>query len=317
MTRENSVAPVLRSLYYDVLQATTMLLFLLSGVAVTRKNHQLPSGGATPVALPGLPDLCISPYIIRAPDDYLYGPTGAAAQIVYKGWVAEVFGLWENHYRNELKASLTGSPGHNLIRPQLDAFGDLRQIRNDLFHNNCIASAGHTGKCTVLHWFTPDEPIILCRKHVFDFLNQAGVLMLARDQRGCAVFSAAFNLRSYSYGQSVDYDKDALLNWQPKPRLISVRTHQDNVGPIRFKGVTPVFDNGLFAHIPIGPLDATQQTMLGEARIVADGNLQFGDGTSVHAWTIYRNVVRAWCEPCRDDDGPGDPVDGPWIKIRK
>ena len=41
------------------------------------------------------------------------------------------------------------------------------------FHN-AIASEEETGKCKVLRWFKPGEPMILGMRHVFDFLNQLG-----------------------------------------------------------------------------------------------------------------------------------------------
>ena len=119
----------------------------------------------------------------------------------------------------------------------------------------------------------------------------------------------------YYYLHEVPRDKDALLYWEPEPMIISVRTHQDNTGPVRFKGVTVVFDNGLFAHLPIGPLGAQRQAQLGKGAIDADGNLRFDDGTNFRPRSVYRDVVRAWCEPL-GGDGPRDPVTGEWFQIR-
>ena len=102
---------VLASLLYEVLQASSMLLFLLSSIATSRRRQYVQPGVAHPIDLPGLPDLCISPSIINVPDDDLYGPCGAAAQMGYKGWIAETYGLWENRCRNELKDALNRAEG--------------------------------------------------------------------------------------------------------------------------------------------------------------------------------------------------------------
>ena len=317
MVSQDTSSSVTSSLHYEVIQATTMALFVLSGIATTRQSHQLPTGGSSPIELIGLPELCFSPCVFRAPDDYLYGSNGIAAQLVYKGWVAEVYGLWENRFRNKLKDSLGPGSDTHLIRPQLDAFGDLRRIRNDLFHNNCMASADHTGKCVALNWFRVGEPMNLGTRHMFDFHNQAGSLMLTRDQNGRTLFGGWNNSDSYAYTQTVAHDVDSLLNWTPRPQLISIRTHDDNIEAPLFKGITAVFDNGLFAHIPYGPMDAQTQERLGKASIDIDGNLHFDDGTIVQSSAVYQAVVRSWCEPCSVGDGPSDPVTGPWMRIRK
>lgn len=305
------------SFMYEVFQSTTMLLFVLSGISTTRQKHQLASGTATCIPLPGLPEICFSPCIINAPDDDLYGPAGAAAQLAYMGWIAEVFALWECRFRKELKESF-GSDA-SIIPPEFDAFGDLRRIRNDFLHNNRRASEGHTGQCKVLKWFKVDKKMVFSLNHVFDFLNQAGFLLLAHDHERRVPASAysPHNDHWYAYRQIVQHDRDELLNWKPEPRIISVRNHQDNQDLPYFKGVTVVFNNGLFAHIPFGPLDSAEhQARLGKAKITADGNIQFNDGIVQHARSIYRDVVKTWCEPISMDEGPGGPVTGPWIKFR-
>ena len=315
---KTDLSRIKHSLMYEVFQSTTMLLFMLSGISTMRQKHQLAAGVATSIPLPGLPEICFSPCIINAPDDYLYGPAGAAAQLAYMGWVAEVYALWECRFRKELKESF-GSDA-SIILPEFDTFGDLRRIRNDFLHNNRVASREHTGKCKVLKWFEAGDKIVFSLNQVFDFLNQAGFLLLAHDHERRVPASAypSFNDHGYSYGQTVHHDRDKLLNWKPEPKIISVRNHQDNQDSPRFKGVTVVFNNGLFAPIPFGPLDSAEhQARLGKAKITADGNIQFNDGTVQHARSIYRDVVKTWCEPISKDEGPSSPVTGPWMKIRK
>ncbi len=173
-------ARVMAALLHEVLQASSMLLFLLSGIATSRRRQYVQPGVARPLDLPGLPDLCISPSIVNVPDDDLYGAGGAAAQMAYKGWIAELYGLWEHRYRPELQASL----GEDAIPPEMDALGDLREIRNDLLHSG-TASAARCQKCSTLKWFKPGERMVFDTTHVLDFLNHRclGLALRSRRQR--------------------------------------------------------------------------------------------------------------------------------------
>ena len=279
-----------------------MLLFLLSSIATSRQRQYAQPGVARPLELPGLPELCISPCIINVPDDDLYGPSGAAAQMAYKGWVAEVFGLWENRLRNELK----DSHGEGAIRPEMQAFGDLRHIRNDLLHNG-TASPEESGKCSILDWFAPGEPIVFGTRHVLDFLNQTGVLSLR----------VAHDFRSRSCTFDAHLDRDRLLNWTPRPRLVSVRTHNDGrEADPPYKSVTVVFDNGLYSNVPFRLESERQWLAHGNAAINGDGHLMFADGTVIPSKRIYSSAVEGQKPPKPGDGRPRLPVTGPWIKFR-
>ncbi len=297
-------ARVLDGLFYDVLQAAVMLLFLLSSASTNRRKHQVTPGVAHPIPLPGL-SLCLLPAIILVPDDALYGPNGAAAQMAYTGWITETYALWENRNRNELQASFSAD---DAIRPEMDAFGDLRHIRNDLLHNNGIASEEQMRKCVVLKWFRPDERMVLGTRHVLDFLNQTGVLSL----------HSAHNTVSHSCVFSVLSDRDALLQWRPEPKLVSVRTHgADNPETDLYKAVTVVFDNGLFSNVPFQVDDTRRRAVLGDASICSDGSaLVFADGTTFASQIIYETAVAGHCDP-GGDGRPRFPVTGPPIRFRR
>ena len=295
-------ARALDALLYDVLQAAVMLLFLLSSAATNRREYQSAPGVAHPIPLPGL-SLCLLPTIILVPDDDLYGPKGAAAKMAYTGWIAETFALWENRNRNELQASFQAD---DAIRPEMDAFGDLRYVRNDLLHNNGIASAEQARKCVVLKWFTAGERMALGTRHVLDFLNQTGVLSL----------HSAHNAASHSCVLSVLPDRDALLQWKPEPKLVSVRTHGADKQTDLYKAVTVAFDNGLFANVPFMVRDARQREVLGDASIRPDGSaLVFADGTIIGSRKIYETAVAGHCDP-RGDGRPRFTVTGPPIRFR-
>lgn len=302
MTKQPAL--VMSSLLCGVLQATTMLLFLLSGISTNRRKQYVAPGVASPLDLPGLPGICLSPCINQVPDDELYGPTGAAAQMAFTGWIAEVFAIWENPYRKELKDSL----GPGAIPPEMNAFGDLRHIRNDLLHNNATASADHCGKCTTLRWFAPGEPMVFAVRHALDFLNQTGVLSLrgfAYDEESSCQFSTY-------------HDPDTLLNWRPAPKLVSVRTlddGRDEDSP--WKGVTVVFDNGLFGNVPFLFSDERHWASCGDAGIDCDGNLVFASGDRVGSTELYRNVVMGLQSSGDGSEQPRRPVAGPAIRFRR
>ena len=298
---------IVESLWYEVLQATAMLLFLLSSIAVSRRQHYEGPGRTMGISLPGLPEICLTPAIFNVPDDELYGPTGVAVQMAYKGWLTEVFGLWKNRFRGEWQDSV----GEGAIPPELDAFGDLRHIRNDLVHSADRASQEHSGKCATLKWFSPGDPMVFRTWHVFDFLNQTGVLSLrgasheiGGRNRGC-LFRTCF-------------DSAKLLKWKPKPELVSVRTHDDGLQhDPPYKGVTVVFSNGLFGNVPISLTSERQWVALGKARINGTGDLEFANGAVVGAGELYKDVV-AGQEPPKNGDGrPNLPVAGPWARIRR
>ena len=297
------------SFCFEVLQATTMLFYLLSGIAINRPKHPSAAPGMGFVLpLPGLPGLCISPCIGGTSDDDLYGEAGAAVRIAFKGWVVEVYdGIWEHNYRDIMRNMYAGDGG---FQPQLDALGDLRHIRNDIVHNNSVASKGSSGQCKVLRWFKPGDKITLELRHVLDFLNQIGALIGKHQYNNFGGFHTV----------SIPHTKKALLAWNPEPKPISVRT---SLGPIDdpFLCLHIVFGNGLFCNTPVAfpPLEGSllrRRDLLKEAKIDADGNFVFVDGSVLEYRQIYVNAVNTWCDPSFEKQNRG-PVHGPWIKIGK
>ena len=302
---ETQSARVQLSLLFEVLQATAMLLFTLSSIASNRrKQWDEKTGSATTIALPGLPELlCLEIGIIRVPDEDLYGPRGTAAQMAYTGWIAGVYARWEHRYRRDLKESLA----EDAILPEMDAFGDLMHVRNDLLHNNGRASADHCGKCTILKWFSPGDRMVFETRHLFDLLNQIGALSLgsAHDPDGRA---CVFRAQPPDVGE--------FLRRTTRPRIVSVRTHHagwDADPP--YKGVTVVFDDGLFTSCGFTLERPGQWEELGEASIDSLGNLVFADGTVQDSSWLYRDAATT----LKSNKGPvgGAPIPGPWMLIRR
>ena len=292
------------SLQFEVLQATAMLLFTLSSIASNRrKQWDEKTGSSTAIGLPGLPELlCLEIGIIRVPDEDLYGPRGTAAQMAYTGWIAGVYALWENRYRRQLKVSLA----EDAIPPEMVVFGDLKHVRNDLLHNNGFASAGHCGRCTVLKWFSLGDRMVFETRHLFDFLNQIGTLPLGSahdpDSHACVFRARPPDVREF-------------LKRTTRPRIVSVRTHHagSDADP-PYKGVTVVFDDGLFTSCFFTLERPEQREELGEARIDSLGNLVFADGTVQDSRWLYRDAATA----LQSNKGPigGPPIPGPWMRFR-
>lgn len=297
---------VMGSFLYEVLQASSMVLFLVSSITASRRKQFVQPGVAHPLQLTGLPHLCVSPSITNVPDDDLYGHNGVAAQMAYTGWVVTVYDqISETCYRNELADSF----GERAIRPEMDVLGDLRHIRNDLLHNGGTARARHCGRCSVLKWFKDGDRMVFDTRHVFDFLNQMGILSLN------SVFTDGIGTCTFN----VYRDRNELLAWSPTPRLVSARTHadgQEHDPP--YKGVSLVFDNGVFANVPFMLERPSRWAALGNAQLAADGRaLRFEDGTSLDSSRLYRLAVTAHDPPRPGDGRPRLPISGPPMRIAR
>lgn len=277
-----SPAEVISSLCCDVLEASAMLLYVLSSSAQYQPQIYVMPSVTRGLFLPGL-SLCCLPCITGRTDDQLIGQQGVAVQMVYTGWVATVFACWENRFRSEVQTAIKADDS---VRPQMEAFGDLRHIRNDLLHNKGVASMGHTGKCKVLRWFKSGDKMVFSTQHVFDFLNQIGAFSPQDHHSDTPPRSCSFSI---PHGNA-----KSLLRWKPKPRLISVRTHEANVAESRLhKHVTLVFDNGLYVNVVFEATSGRRISDLGRAHFCDAGKtLMFDDGTRVPSECIYKQAAR-------------------------
>ena len=220
--------------------------------------------------------------------------------MAYKGWIVGLYDIWESNYRNALKRVLrerSAEERDRIIRPKTDVLGDIRRIRNDLVHK---ASSGEVGTCKRLRWFNPGEKIVLTTDHVFDFLNQVGV-MPHNGQVFTPEYPSCILMRRG--GQT-------LLDWKPEPKIISVLTHDEgrDSSPIT-KGLTVVFENGLYRNMPFSVESKEHWDRLGNAEIRGDF-LCFEDGTCYTSKDLYRFVVEHL-----DEHHPGPPIGGPFFKI--
>lgn len=305
-------------LSYEINTATTALMYLLRGLELVRETdtvdyHELPLsqrefvGRSPKLSYVDVPMVQTGRKFGR--NEFL-AREGNVEQIAFKGWVEHIYNcVWESDIRNRLKDSRSGP---NAIRPEGDVIGDFGHIRNDLVHNKGIAQVGETGKCTVLKWFEPGEPMVLGMRHVFDFLNHMGMMStfpnIAEDG------SAA--------GWMCFAEMEDQFKITPTPSVVSLRTFYagelDN--GCSLYGIGIVFDNGVFANFPLEhPKDdcsfKEREQYIGTACIDSNGNLCLPNGTVIERIELYLQSVAALCSGGQQIEGIGVP--GPWYRIRK
>lgn len=260
--------------FYDVNKATVALFYLLQGLEVS--SHVFAKGqvrqGVT-AAGPQLNQLRTFPAVSTRGTDML-GPSGEAAQLAFKGWLADIFNRWEKS-RTKTR-DLLGKEG---ILVQVECMGDLRHIRNDLIHSG-FATKEHSGKCALLKWFKLGEQIVLTTDHVFDLLNQIGFVTLPTQIDGPAGGRTASWLLVPDAVKPSSQDKKQI-------RIVSYRMDVDcdgEDGSMRYM-LSCVFRDGVFGQgqveVPVSP------EQYREGRINEDGNIAFAGGHVISADKIY------------------------------
>ena len=302
---------------YEVNKATASLMYLLQGVESVRESELVPYNQMTTanqqfaacfpkLSYVGVP-LSMSGIGFDLND--VLEREAAAEQLAFKGWVEQIYFLWEGWFRNQMKDSFRDS---GIIRPEGDTIGDFRHIRNDLIHHNGVASKDETGKCTVLKWFKPGEPIVLGMRHVFDFLNQLGFMTRSPGflDDGAAAAWVVFP------GMEED------LVSGPTPGIVSLRTSMDKVldNGSSWHVVSVVFENGVFVTVPVlyyddGSTPEHRIDLFKTTCIDSDGDLRLPKGHIKTRKSLYKEAVDALFGKGPKIDGLGVP--GPPFRFRK
>ena len=302
---------------YEVNKTTASLMYLLQGMESVRSN-ELPHYNSLPpvqqryaACFPKLSYVDVPMSVSGASYDpnHVLGREGEVERLAYKGWVEQLYFLWESRFRNELRRPLGGS---DAIRPETDAFGDFRRIRNDLIHNNGIASEEHSGKCIVLKWFKPGEQTVLGMRHVFDFLNQIGFL---NKPGGLLGDGSLANWRFFPH-------MEGAMAGRPAPWIVSIRTSMSHA---REDGssvhvVSVVFENGVFVNVPVdyepdGRTLRERIDFIDRTFIDSDGNVRFANGDTKDRAILYTEAVAA-----QFGKGPkieGVDIYGPLIRFKR
>ena len=237
-SEEQRLKSVFLKFYHEVTKTTTLLMHLIVGIE-TAYNNQHQVGKGVNFIPPNVSNIDIFPSLIGCNFEDLLGREGEAEQMAYKAWVLQIYNnIWESCSRSEFSNT---SEDPRTIPWEMDAMGDFRHIRNDLVHNNGIASTKEIGKCKVLKWFKPGDKIILGMRHVLDFLNQIGFLSSS---------PIVINDQQVPTGHiwCLKIDKQSLLNKAATAKIISVRIETNTnpeTGQPQFL-ISVVFDNGVF-----------------------------------------------------------------------
>ena len=309
----------LLALHFDLYKATASLMYLLQGKESVR-NSELPPYNQWPPEIrsqvenfPKLPSVDARLMFCGPGFDLndLLQREGDVEQMAFKGWVEEVYFLWDHRYRISMKDSLDAG---DVIAPKADAPGDLRLIRNDLIHNAAAASEESTGRCKKLRWFSTGDRIVLSMRHVFDFLNQMGFM-----HRGSGYVPPGMSVGWSFVGVSA-----AELRRRPTPNLVSLRTEflgETEDGELRIV-TCAVFENGMFVHVPVlrRPADEKKRRLIDAfvetTRIDERGDIAFPDGQTLARDHLYRSACEALLGEGRAAP-EGFAVPGPWFKIRE
>ena len=156
-------------------EATNSLIYLLEGlefVRHSRSDEERAMHGSNLSVLNVVPHVAhLGPYDREGE----LGLGGRVAQLAFKGWVGEVYGFWEDHTRKKprILAEERGQTGW--INLENDIMGDLGYIRQDLLHNNSVASEANVGRCRVLRWFQPGDKMAMNLSYVLEFLHRMGL----------------------------------------------------------------------------------------------------------------------------------------------
>ena len=309
---------------HDVNVLTNSLMYVPEGIHSRhlaewrRVGQAVASTGGTPenleqamrafgegYAAPTYPKLQALPLLIGEPLFRRTAPDGPMERLAFKGWLREVYYMWERHYRNQLKHEARHLPG--AVHPRLEVLGDRKDIRNDLVHKG-IARRGKAADCKILRWFTQDEEIQIRMRHVLDFLNQMGWLSE----------SAASLVQDGGRSSSWHIDREGEIE-KPTPQMISVRPvvdplHQD---PRYRYGVCVAFENGVFGATPTGPereeMKAQAQTRMDrwmKTVVNGAGDLEIPDLGTVPAAELYADYLKG-------ERGRGPGIWGPWVQFRE
>ena len=316
-SRQRGMGSLWHSFLYEVNLATASLMYLLQGMESVRYSELRPYSKLPPsqqqfaACFPKLPYVVVPLSMSGIGFDLnsVLEREGKAEQLAFKGWVEQVYFLWESRFRNELRDALEGP---SIIRPEGDAIGDFRLIRNDLIHNNGVASEKYSGKCRILNWFKPGDNITLGMRHVLDFLNQIGFITTTLG------FLDNGAVASWTIFPGMEDDLASI----PAPRLVSLRIEMDNQldDGSSWHVASVVFENGVFCNFPIAyPADGTpvpdRIEFFGKTRIDEDGNLRFANGNIKDRESLYQESIAALLGKGTKIEGVGVP--GPRFRVRR
>lgn len=287
---------------HDVNVATSSLLYLLDCTQAMhlaeKKNveYRRDARGASAISLedavrawgndshtPEYPRLRAGLSIYGEPLFTRTATNGPIEQTLLRGYIVDIFGLWERRYRNHLKRAFDHIPGS--IRPRQDVLGDMRLIRNDLLHSD-VSQRNESASCKTLRWFKEGEPMRMRLWHIFDFLNQMG--WLHADS-----VAAIGDGSEYKSSAWIPIKRDREPD-EPAPALVSVRPLVDEGREdLHRYGVSVVFEDCVFGRFPLVLKEESEDqkrataAKLMKMTVNEDGDLCVPDLATVSATRLY------------------------------
>jgi hypothetical protein len=111
--------------------------------------------------------------------DERLGPDGSVIRSLGQQWVVTLAARW-GHFRERFARAEGKTPAE--IREPI--MGDITNMRNDVVHHRGVAARRNTGRCEVLRWFAPGEPIHVMPIHIVEVMNAYGLVRSAKDFDG-------------------------------------------------------------------------------------------------------------------------------------
>ncbi len=322
MINEAELNKLWKSFYLDVTKLTYKLFTLLHGTELVYAGEFPRYSSLSTVerqwsvrSFSGPSYLDLYPRIFGPDILDLMRRGGEVEQLVYRGWIVELYRLWEDRYRRKMQEIFNRYD--DSIPPRLTVMGDLRHIRNDIVHGGEKATAENIGKCELFEWFEIDERILFDISHVLDFLHHLG----------CLKFGFI-----YTGTESSSWDfapMNMLLSRDPVPKIVSVRTDLE-VHPVSKEIwflISLVYNNGFFSQHAISTrLSDNSENMtkllkqISAVKITDNGDL---DGPQAwlkaRAQDIYPGAVHANFKSNEDENKqefPKGGFPGPWVQFR-
>ena len=256
--------------FFHIAEATVALFYLLHGMELAttqyphRPEHQRFAEGA------GLREL--KTYTaVSAAGPAMMGPDGIAAQMAFKGWVADIYDKWERS-RHKAKRQLD-TPNAAIAS---ECMGDFRLIRNDLIHNDGIASTDQSGRCTVLNWFKPGERMLFKIEHVFDLCNRLHLLLPQIEHEDKIVI---WGLKPYLKHAAPLRDRETRIT----SLVLDVQADEEE-GTSK-QVARCVFSDGVFGNLELDLTIPDEQFKQGHLN--SDSDLLFPDGHLLSADQMY------------------------------
>ena len=305
--------------HHAVNKATYNLFALLYGAELLRRQ-ETPKVQNTPTDDRQRMDIQFAPSIldvypqIKGVDfvDTIKGG-GDMEQIAYRGWIVELYGIWEDQYRNRLETAIHTPDS---IRPRIRVMGDFRHIRNDLVHNNSVASEKESGKCELLKWFTPGAQIMIGIRHVLDFMHQLGFV------------SGNFVIGDNAEGSLWRIPSiEELRSRQPLPKIVSVRVAlliNEESDELWF-AFSLLYSNGFLSKHACSSLVKnsasgweTLHGLISETLVTPDGDLDGpvmnGKAEDIYLWALDR--LERYEKGEQPPEFPRGGFLGPWVQFR-